>query len=117
MKTINEDLGQTYKERFGGMEPIGPDSDAIQYPSFTYEDDEPLDIPKKGKMVIEYEETRREESKRNGKTHYECRIDVKKIISVEAAKKSEKVEKAGDALDAIKEALEAASDSDDGDQG
>lgn len=108
MKTINEDLGQSYKKRYGVGEPISPDSDAITYPSFTYEDDEPLDIPKKGKMVIEYEETRREESKRNGKTHYECRIDVKKIISVEAAKTSEKVQKAGDALDAIKEALEAA---------
>ncbi len=116
MKLINEDLGQTYEERYGSIETpvgVGDRKDEKQYPSFTYSDnDEPLDIPKRGKMLIEYEETRREETTVNGKKHYECRIDVRTIISVEGAKKSEKAEKAGDALDAIKEALEAASEND-----
>jgi hypothetical protein len=114
MKQINLDLGQTYEERYGAPAIERPDKDRPVYPSFTYEDDEEaLDIPKKGKMLIEYEESSRSESKRDGKEHYECRIDVKRIISVEGEKKSEKAVKAADALDAIKEALESEQEGED----
>ena len=114
MKTISEDLGQTYEERYGRLEtPSGPDTNKKDYPSFTYSsNDEELDIPKCGKMLVEYEEVRREETTVNGKKHYECRIEVKKIISVEGEKKSAKAVKAADALDAIKAALEAENESD-----
>lgn len=111
MKTINEDLGYTDAERYGES-PISAeyDKDKVRYPEFTYsDDDEPLDIPDKGKMLVEYEEVSRVESSRNGKKHYVCTIAVKKIISVSGKEESKpKEERADEALDRIREALEKA---------
>lgn len=58
------------------------------YPSFHYDGDKPLDLPKKGKMVIEYVVRSETESTRDGgKEQYSCTIDVKKIVSAEGSDK------------------------------
>ena len=75
--------------------------DLPQYPTFTYSDDEELPIPCCGKMLVEFEETRKEKEVRNGEVRYTCTISVKKIISVEADPEEEKEERADDALDRI----------------
>jgi hypothetical protein len=118
MKQLNLDLGESYDERYS--QPVGPgdSKDKKHYPSFTYHDDEEsLDIPDRGKMLIEYEEIRRVESKEGDRENYECTIAVRKILGVEGDKKKDT--KAGDALDAIREALEkeaGESDHDGGDE-
>jgi len=99
MKEIHEKLEADYSDR---PEPYSPP----QWPTFVYSDDDELPIPAKGKMLINYEETRKVKEVRNGKTTYTCTISVKEIISVEGESEDKKDTKADDALDAIKEALE-----------
>lgn len=103
MKKLDIELGDDYSG-----EPVNlSQAPSKHYPSFTYSDDEELGIPNKGKMVIEFEETRKEKSTYNGKTRYTCTISVKRILGAEASKGEDKKDiKAADALDAIKEALE-----------
>lgn len=113
MKKLNIELGDDYG---AAGEPISVPS--THYPSFTYSDDEELGIPSKGKMLIEFEETRKEKSTYNGKTRYTCTVSVKKILGAEASKSEDKKDiKASDALDAIKEALEKENGGDDESEG
>lgn len=119
MKQLNLDLGYTDAEKYGSLPDAVSDSqNRTRYPEFTYADDgEPLDIPPKGKMVIEYEEVAREDSKRNGKTRYVCTVSVKKIVGVEGSKpdKKSKDERADDALDRIARESGYGKDDDDDD--
>lgn len=113
MKKLNIELGDDYND----MQATVASGPTTHYPSFTYSDDEELGIPTKGKMLIEFEETRKEKSTYNGKTRYTCTISVKKILGAEASKSEDKKDiRADDALDAIKEALER-KDSDDDEGG
>lgn len=111
MKKLNIDLGEDYDK----PQELSASVERQHFPSFTYSDDEELGIPASGKMLIEFEETRKEKSKYNGKVRYTCTVSVKKILGAEAAKSEDKPIKAADALDAIKEALEHEADEKDED--
>jgi hypothetical protein len=108
VKQLNLDLGE--KSPFAG-EPISVRRDEPYYPTFTYSGDEELELPKSGKMLIEYKESRREETEDDRGERYTCTIQVRKIISVEGAKEEKDV-RADDALDAIRDALAKSEDKD-----
>lgn len=60
-------------------------SDEPYYPSITFHEDEPLDLPKEGLMVVRYKKVRSSEEKDDS---YSCTVEIQEIVSVEA-KKSE----------------------------
>lgn len=79
--------------------PTGPGMDEY-YPSITFHEDEPLDLPKEGLMVIRYKKARSTEEKDGS---YSCTVEVQEIVSVEAKenKAPSKRDKSGEeALDA-----------------
>lgn len=64
----------------GEMSPIRMDEK--NYPSFHYEGDENLELPKEGTMTVHYCKTASSVSERNGVMHYSCTVEVKHILSV-----------------------------------
>lgn len=55
-----------------------------RYPTFTYEGDEEMELPKEGKMTVHFCKVASSESERNGKKHYSCTVEVKHILDVDA---------------------------------
>jgi len=114
------DLGVSPKEAYGAIPSSPMDEDRTIYPCFHYSGDESLDLPRRGKMLIEFsvrEETTRTDE--DGDTRYMCDIQVEKILSVEGEKDirpSKRDMSAEDALDAIAKALNTEK-SDDNDEG
>jgi hypothetical protein len=91
---LNIKLGEPMK----GPSPLGPEDP--YYPSITFHEDEPLDLPKEGLMVIRYKKARGTEEKDGS---YSCTVEVQEIVSVEAKKTeapSKRDKSAEEALDA-----------------
>lgn len=111
MKQLDFDLGYKQSDRFP-QDTLKSSLEETRFPEFTVDDDEKrLDIPKRGKMLIEFEEVSRSESSRGDSEHYVCTIAVKKILGVEGARDERPAKSdtsTSDALDAIAEALEKA---------
>ncbi len=105
MKSI--DLGQTY----GDMccpSPMKMDSkeETKHFPSFTYDGEEELGLPKEGIMEVSFRvvrETRSENS--DGKKNYSCTVELRSIIDFEGEEEMEAPAKSdmtvSDALDAL----------------
>lgn len=93
---------------------MSPNSDRTFYPEFTYSGDESLELPKKGKMTIEYSVTREVEEERNGKEHYSCTVQVEKILDVDGEhdiRPSRRDTSTEDALDTLARAFSKKSES------
>lgn len=102
------DLGATNEERYGmsGPSPVSTsDNDSKKhYPSFRYSGDKELELPKDGEMTVEYCITEEVSSERDGKHHYECQIEVRKILDVKGEPdddEDEQPQKVGDILDGL----------------
>lgn len=87
MKKLNVDLGKSYEESMPSVKDMEKD---LMYPSFHVESEKNLDLPYEGTMLVKFckkSSTHRIDD--DGKEHYECTVQVKKIISVEADEDSE----------------------------
>ena len=87
------------------------------YPEFHYSGEQKLDIPDEGVMEIRYKKTSSSERKgRDGKTRYECSIEVRDILETEEDDEVEAPAKSGseseDALDEILESLKELKETD-----
>lgn len=74
--------------------------DEPYYPSITFQEDEPLDLPKEGVMVVKYKKVRSTEEKDGS---YTCTVEIQEIVSVESKKSeapSKRDKSAEEALDA-----------------
>jgi hypothetical protein len=103
------DLGR--KSEYPGMlsSPTPMRDEQVYYPEFTYSGDKELNLPKRGKMTIEFCVTREvEESREGGEDYYSCTIKVEKILDV-VGEKDERPSKrdmsAEESLDAIAKSL------------
>jgi len=77
------DLGQSYEACCPS--PMKEGEKTKHYPSFHYEGDTSLDLPKEGSMEISYKVTSEANSEnRDGKKHYSCTIEVISIDEVES---------------------------------
>lgn len=87
------------------------------YPTLRIVTDEKIDFPKEGRAVIEFKKTAFSMSERdNGKTRYECTLEVRELVSVEGKKDdrpAKSYDEAGDALDKIVAAKSKKKNSDD----
>lgn len=82
MEKLNVDLGKSYGQAIPSVKEM---KDEVMYPSFHVEGEEDLDLPYEGTMLVKFcktSSTHRVDE--DGKEHYECTVQVKKIISVEA---------------------------------
>lgn len=82
MEKLNVDLGRSYGQAIPSVKEM---KDEMMYPSFHVEGEEDLDLPYEGTMLVKFcktSSTHRVDE--DGKEHYECTVQVKKIISVEA---------------------------------
>lgn len=84
-----------------------------RYPCFHYEGPEELDLPREGKMVVEFCVKREVEEEEEGKHWYRCDVEIKRIVSVEATKEEDDDDQptrrnndTEEALDALMEARE-----------
>jgi len=113
---INVDLGQ--KGPDSPMLASSKPSDEPYYPSFHYDGDEPLNLPKEGTMVVKYIVRSETESNRDGKDHYSCTIDVKSIVSAEGSDKASPgksyTKDTEDALDKLAEERSGKTEKDEG---
>lgn len=106
MKSVNIDLG---KEAGDYPEPCCPaKSDGEKrYPCFYYDGEDPIELPKEGKLIIEFKRVSQTSSETDGEERYSCTIEVRKIVGLEGSVEAptKKYDEAGDALDAIVKAL------------
>lgn len=64
-----------------GLKPLN--SDPVSYPEVTFRTGEDLELPKMGRLVIDFEVTHESENEHKGrKPEYSCTICVKKLVSV-----------------------------------
>lgn len=87
MKKLNLDLGKNYEQAMPSERDM---KEEMMYPTFSVEGKKDLDLPYEGTMLIHF--CKRSSTHRidpDGDEHYDCSIQVKKIISVEADKNSE----------------------------
>lgn len=76
MKTI--DLGQKY----GDSEMHMPEKREVHYPTFRFETSEDHEIPKSGEMTIVFKKVEFSSREVDGKTKYECVVEVREITDV-----------------------------------
>lgn len=82
--------------------PMGSPSEK-EYPCFTVERSEPLDIPEAGTMTVKYRKVRSSESEdlRQGTEHYSCVLEVLSIESVKGDAMEAPARSYNDAEDAL----------------
>lgn len=108
MKSVNIDLGEEYENSASPCCAPSP-SEGKRYPTFYYDGEEELNLPKEGKMTIEFKRVSvsNTESDPGGKR---CcvTIQVQKIVAVDGdvSAPTAKYDNAGDALDTILKALQ-----------
>jgi hypothetical protein len=103
------------------MSPIGGPSED-KYPSFRYSGPVDLELPDVGEMVVKF--VKREETssvKQDGKHWYECRVEIRSIVSVDGKEPESHVpppvknyaEATNNALDSIRDSLQKRDDDED----
>jgi hypothetical protein len=81
MKTI--DLGMSYDGPCEATMAVVKDSEPRKhYPSFHYEGDEDLGLPKEGTMTVKFKKVGSSRSERGDKTQYSCTVEVHDIVDV-----------------------------------
>jgi len=90
-------------EKIGGRE---------NYPEVTFRTDSGLELPKSGRMVIDFEVTHEIESEHKGrKPEYSCTICVKKLVSVNKKESSKEESYESPTKDSTAKDTESALDS------
>ncbi len=79
---LNLDLGSKGPTCCG---PSEPDADKKYYPSLHIDEENPVDLPKSGTMVVEFRKTGSSESEYDGKSKYSCTLEIRKIVSVDSS--------------------------------
>lgn len=97
-------LGMSYD----GPVEVMKDSDEPKkhYPSFHYEGDEDLGLPKEGTMTIKFKKVESSHSERGERTKYACTVEVHEITDVEA-ERDERPAKSHDESSAVLDELMA----------
>jgi len=114
MKAVKIDLGEGGPSAsVASVETTEPEK---YYPTIHYSGSEELNIPKEGEMTIRYKKTSSGHSDHNGKTTYNCTIEVREIVGIEKVEAEEQVKlgtDASNALDAIARDLKGKKKSED----
>ncbi len=113
MKAVKIDLGEGGPSASVAVDPAPSEK---YYPTIHYSGSEELNIPKEGEMKIRYKKTASGHSEHNGKTTYNCTIEVREIVGIEKAEVEESVKigtDASNALDAIARDLKSKKNSED----
>jgi hypothetical protein len=108
MKSVNIDLGEEYENSASPCCAPSP-SEGKRYPTFYYDCDEELSLPKEGKMTIEFKRVSETKSESDpGGKRYSVTIQVQKIVAIDGdvVAPTAKYDSAGDALDSILKALQ-----------
>ncbi len=116
MKNVDRSLDMSEPRPMDG--PIGMSEPAPKhFPTIHFEGPEELDLPARGKMLVEFEVKREVETSNpeSGQHWYQCDIAIKKIVSVEAEKDerpSRSYDEASGSLDRLMAEHEAAESQD-----
>lgn len=99
MKKI--ELNVSLERNYDGMPvPSGPE----EYPSFSFTEDEPCDLPEEGTLTVKYRLARHEEDKTNEeRPKYRYTVQIEKLISAVPEEEESKpsYKESEDALDAL----------------
>lgn len=79
MKPI--DLGMSYSDKMP-QSLMKDDIEEEYFPSFHYEGPTDLDLPHEGVMTVRFRKTSSGMSERDGRTQYNCTVEVHKILDV-----------------------------------
>lgn len=105
MTKVDIDLRQEPKEETEELAVTPGEKEAdetveSEFPHFHFESPDVLDIPSSGKMVVEYEVVFDNEDE-GGEGDYVYKVDLKRIVGVEAAPNTPKKNETEDALDKL----------------
>jgi hypothetical protein len=106
MEIKNFDLGVKESERYGLSSPCcvsAEDKEKVVYPSFRYVGPKNLHLSDEGTMTIKFRKTRNVEEEKDGKSSYECEVEVREIV--DATQATEEKTDTGSILDGLMKAV------------